>query len=534
MIFLLALFLATTREDAFSQNLDPNSIIDFHLQPPLNDHKGWVIGVNQSSTRCFAMAAFQDETAVWLGVGDAGNDFLVAFANRAWSSIEDRKTYDLEIVYNRKAWRGVFAGFVYGDAMGLVARDLSHDFVIDFAKSLGFEIRYQGKPIGRLSLEGSRGALTAAISCAQDLTKHEDPFAASGAQADPFAARPPAAGDISLVGAPEVKLGFGPDMPKIANEWGLSVEEAGVVEAAVTSTDRSLVLRFLPSRKENFFPVTCKYSIALYSANDKPGQGTMAAWSASRVAGTDQKGMVELKLAGGPIQVFTEPDDYFGGRSFEYDFNLGQVTATSIEVTAPRAPEVKPARFEFQSFETVLNYLCASTQTVRPDGENALSPQATSRSGPLRGRCRMEVCDWSVLRSKAVLWADRRGALLKVEVIAGDSKHSSEGEYPNEFSDGVKAAWDSKPHEYFVFCSKSFPSVIWPIADGKYLVQRPDFKNLSSTLESSAIAYAEDCHRVALYTELSPEDFADRFGYQPAAPYEGELTAPYKVFDLVK
>lgn len=536
LIFILAaLVMAALRQQALGQATEPNSIIDFQLQEPLRDYKGWTVGVNQSHTRCFAFAAFQGETAVWLGVGDAGNDFLIAFANRAWSSIENNKAYDLEVVYNRKNWRGTFSGFTFGDSMGMVARGLSEDFVVDFGQSLGFEIHYQGKSIGRLSLEGSKAALGAAISCAQDLTKPGDPFAQSDAQSDPFAAKRPVAGDISLVGGPEVMLGFGVDMPKIGNEWSLGVEEAGVVEAAVTSTDRSLVLRFLPSRKEDYFPVTCRYSIALYSANDTPEQGTMAGWSASRVAGTDLNSMVELKLAGGPIRVFTEPNDYFGGRSFDYDFNLGHVMATSIEVTAPRAPEVKPARFEFQNFETVLNYLCASTQTVRPDGENVLSPQATNRSGPLRGRCRMEVCDWSVLRSKTILWADRRGALLKVEVIAGDSKHSSEGEYPNEFSDGVKVAWDSKTHEYFVFCSKSFPSVIWPIASGKYLVQRPDFKNLSSNLESSAITYSEDCHRAALYIELSPEDFADRFGYQaPAGPTEAELATPFEIFDFVK
>jgi len=536
LIFILAtLVMAVLRQQALGQATEPNnSIIDFQLQEPLRDYKGWTVGVNQSHTRCFAFAAFQSETAVWLGVGDAGNDFLIAFANRAWSSIENGKAYDLEVVYNRKNWRGTFSGFTFGDSMGMVARGLSEDFVVDFDRSPGFEIRYQGKSIGRLSLEGSKAALGAAISCAQDLTKHEDPFAASGAQADPFAAQPPTVGDFSLVGTPEVTLGFGPDMPKIGNKWSLGVEEAGVVEAAITSTDQSLVLRFMPSRKESFFPVTCKYSIALYSANEKPGQETMAGWSASRVAGTDRQGMVELKLAGNPIRIFTEPDDYYGGRSFEYDFNPGQVKATLIEAVAPLAPKIKPARFEFSSFETVLNYLCASTQTTRPDGENVLSPEATSRSGPLRGRCRMEVCDWSVLRSKTVLWADGRGGLLKVEVFAGESKHAAEDGYPNEFSDKVRVSWDSKPHEYFVFCSKSFPSVLWPIANGKYLVQRPDYKNLSSTFESSAIAYAEDCHRVALYTELSPNDFADQFGYQPAAPNEVELANPYEVFDLAK
>ncbi|MFZ5674359.1 MAG: hypothetical protein ACOZAM_15475 [Pseudomonadota bacterium] len=410
LIFTLAILLtAAMRQQVFGQAIETNSIIDFQLQEPIKNHEGWLIGVNQSGTRCYATAVFENQTTVWLGIGDDSNDFLIAFSNRSWSSIEAGNVYDLEVAYNRQPWRGSFAGFIYGDAMGLVARGLSKEFVMDFGRSLGFEIRYQGKSIGRLSLAGSKGALAAAISCAQDFVRPGDPFARPNTQSDPFAARQPAAGDISLVGSPEVKLGFGPDMPKFGSEWRLGVEEAGVVEAELTSADLSLVLHLSPSRKENFFPVTCKYSITVYGTKDKPAPGTVASWSADRVAATDQKGMVELSFAGGPIRTFTEPSDYYGGRTFEYDFNSDQVAATSIEVSVPSSPEIKPVRFNFQGFLEVLNYICASTQTVRTDGQNVLSPDATSRSGPRLGRCHMDDCSWSVLRSKTLLWADPPG-----------------------------------------------------------------------------------------------------------------------------
>jgi hypothetical protein len=532
---LAAILLATMPQPALSQFQKPNTIIDFQLQRPFKEYKGWTVAVNRSQTRCFAMTMFQDQTAVWLGVSPAGNDFLIAFANRAWSSVEAGKTYELEVAYNRRNWRGTFTGFAYGEVIGLVSTGLNEDFVADFGRSPSFEIRYQGKLIGRLSLQGSKAALLAAMACAGELTKPGDPFALQSAQADPFAAQQAGDGDISLADAPGVKLEFGEDMPRIGSEWSLGVDERDVVDATIASTDQTLVLRLSPARKENEFPVKCKYSVALYSPAGKPAPGTMASWSAGRMAATDQNSLVQLQLAGGSINTFTEPDDFYGGRAFDFDFNPSHVAATSIEVSVPSLPNIKPVKFEFQNFETVLSYLCASTQTVGFDGENALSPEAISRGGVRRELCRMETCNWSVVRSKAVLWADYRGALIRVETIEGRSEHPGEEDYPTELTDSVKVAWNSKPYEYHVFCSKGLPTVIWSTDQGKYKAEYVDFTKASGVSEAAALRYSEDCHRTRLHRDLTTSVFAEHFGYRAAnPPAETELAHPYDIFKLVK
>lgn len=532
---LAALALATAQYRVLGQALEPNTIIDFQLEEPIKDYKGWRVGRNQTGTRCYAIATFENQTTVWLGVGDAGNDFLIAFANRAWSSVENGKAYDLDVAYNRRNWRGTFSGFIFGEMMGLVSRGLSEKFVIDFGRSAGFEILYQGKSLGRLSLNGSGAALGAAISCARELTKPTDPFAQPPAGADPFAAQASTAGDISLVGGPEIKVSLGPDLPKFGNEWRFGVEEAGLVEAELTSSDGSLNIHFQPSPQENEFPVRCKYVITIYGANDKPASKTVAEWSANRLPATDQQGMVELRFGGEPIRTYTEPGDYYGGRSFEYEFNSDHLAARSLEVAVPSSPDISSAKFEFRYFRSALEYLCGSSRTVGYDGQNAVAPDATSRSGPRPGRCHMDVCSWSVVRSKTVLWSDRRGALLRIEAIGGASEHKNDsGGYPTEFTDKVRVEWDTKLYEYHVFCSKSLPAVIWSTEKDKYAADYIDFPALYGAIETSARLYAEECHRAGLYSAITPEAFAEQFGYGAIPGQGAELASPFDIFNLVK
>lgn len=147
----------------------------------------------------------------------------------------------------------------------------------------------------------------------------------------------------------------------------------------------------------------------------------------------------------------------------------------------------------------------------------------------------MDVCSWSVVRSKTVLWADRRGALLRIEATGGASEHKDDsGGYPTEFTDKIKVEWDSKLYEYHVFCSKSLPAVIWPAEDGKYAADYIDFTALNGAMETSARLYAEDCHRAGLYSVMTPEAFVEQFGYRAVGSQGAEFADPFDILNLAK
>lgn len=159
---------------------------------------GWDISFYPGSAGCQAFAQFEAGTAFFIGF-DNNSDVLaldVTLLDNHWTSIEDGKDYPIEVQFgNESPWTMNMNGVVMDGYPGLnimidAASDEASLFVDEFQRKTSMEWRYGTVTLGRYTLRGSRRAFDEVIACQRsylDAMSPNDPFAASGRKADPFA-----------------------------------------------------------------------------------------------------------------------------------------------------------------------------------------------------------------------------------------------------------------------------------------------------------------------------------------------------------
>ncbi|MGL4286896.1 MAG: S1C family serine protease [Phreatobacter sp.] len=146
--------------------------------------RGWDVGLNERFGGCVATTRYTDETTVWIGFTGNGDSAFFAVTNPNWASLERSREYALSFrAASGRRWNGRFVGFeqLPGEK-GLAAFGLRKAFIVDLALSEGIEVIFEGRPITRLSLDGSSAAIEGIVTCHQQ-------FAFNPRQADGRSAR---------------------------------------------------------------------------------------------------------------------------------------------------------------------------------------------------------------------------------------------------------------------------------------------------------------------------------------------------------
>ena len=155
----------------------------------------WQIRVDPTlGATCFMMAEFVDGSV--LRVGHEESVVHVILGNPNWRSIEYGRVYPIELaVGDREPWSGDSVGFSFDPPESQaflrmdIESDLSNDFLTQVMQERFMVVRYAGKEILQLSLDGSFRATLKMAECQREVDKYRpDPFedAATG-QDDPFA-----------------------------------------------------------------------------------------------------------------------------------------------------------------------------------------------------------------------------------------------------------------------------------------------------------------------------------------------------------
>jgi S1-C subfamily serine protease len=126
---------------------------------------GWNVGFSNGVGGCLAAAKYRDQTTVWFGFAGEKPSAYIAFSNPQWRSVEVDGRYDLQLVMGRTTWNGEFAGFERNDEKGVFSSNLKTEFMVELAESGGVSVFLNRRRIAALSLDGSRRALEAVISC---------------------------------------------------------------------------------------------------------------------------------------------------------------------------------------------------------------------------------------------------------------------------------------------------------------------------------------------------------------------------------
>lgn len=126
---------------------------------------GWDVGFSSKIGGCLAAGTYRDRTTVRFGfVGDKVSAYI-AFSNPQWRSIEVDGRYYLQLVMGGTNWHGEFIGFGRHEEKGVFSVDLKPEFMVELAESGGVKVLLNRRRITTLSLDGSRHALEAVISC---------------------------------------------------------------------------------------------------------------------------------------------------------------------------------------------------------------------------------------------------------------------------------------------------------------------------------------------------------------------------------
>ena len=141
---------------------------------------GWTIGFSESTGGCLATATYRDETTVWLGFSAGRDRAYIAFTNPKWQSIEVGGGYDLQLLMSRGNWKGQFFGLERKDEKGIYANNLKTGFIEDLAESGGVRVLLNRRMVSAVSLDGSRKALLAAISCQREYMEASNGGAETG------------------------------------------------------------------------------------------------------------------------------------------------------------------------------------------------------------------------------------------------------------------------------------------------------------------------------------------------------------------
>lgn len=132
---------------------------------------------------CFISAEYEEDTSLRFGFlswSDSINAYIVV-SNRDWQSIEDGKSYEIEVEFGETgAWNADASGTNIDGRPGLMillGSDNLADFMTEFMEQHYVVIRYEGKEIERMGLEGTYKGGELLLECQQYMEqKASDPF----------------------------------------------------------------------------------------------------------------------------------------------------------------------------------------------------------------------------------------------------------------------------------------------------------------------------------------------------------------------
>ncbi|NEV77957.1 trypsin-like peptidase domain-containing protein [Rhodopseudomonas sp. BR0C11] len=138
---------------------------DLNIDKSFGKVSGWDVGFSKSVGGCLAAATYQDRTTVWFGFAGDKPSAYIAFTNPRWASVEVDGQYDMQLVMGRTRWNGEFMGFERSNEKGVFSGNLKTEFMVELAESGGVGVFLNRRRVAALSLDGSRRALEAVLSC---------------------------------------------------------------------------------------------------------------------------------------------------------------------------------------------------------------------------------------------------------------------------------------------------------------------------------------------------------------------------------
>ncbi|WBU27650.1 serine protease [Rhodopseudomonas palustris] len=138
---------------------------DLNIDKSFGKVSGWDVGFSKSVGGCLAAATYQDRTTVWFGFAGDKPSAYIAFTNPRWASVEVDGQYDMQLIMGRTRWNGEFIGFERSTEKGVFSGNLKTEFMVELAESGGVGVFLNRRRVAALSLDGSRRALEAVLSC---------------------------------------------------------------------------------------------------------------------------------------------------------------------------------------------------------------------------------------------------------------------------------------------------------------------------------------------------------------------------------
>ena len=164
----------------------------------------------------------------------------------------------------------------------------------------------------------------------------------------------------------------------------------------------------------------------------------------------------------------------------------------------------------------------------------AAAPAADPYAGAFIAGCRQGGCSWTKVLS--VRTVSKTGAgVLKVETsLVGESDHRG-ADSPSVYSRAIPIAWEKKPVETYVFCSRKQPSIAFQdrwSGKGAWFGHLLDPFETYGYNEGSARTYIRVCHGARALDQLDRPALLRSLGYRPGTRNEQvDLRAPT---DLLK
>jgi S1-C subfamily serine protease len=143
---------------------------DYSLDRDVDNVRGWRIAANQTRRGCLAVASYQSGTVIEVGFDQRTDSAFMLYANRDWTFLQAGARYDIALTFDgRKRWKGTALGVRAGTLPGLALEKIKSEFVLDFANYSSVRLEFRGRRLDGFNLTGTRAAVTATLSCTQDL-----------------------------------------------------------------------------------------------------------------------------------------------------------------------------------------------------------------------------------------------------------------------------------------------------------------------------------------------------------------------------
>ena len=205
LLFVVAFALPAAATNAYSPDRHVDTV------------RGWRIAANEIRKGCLAFASYQSGTVIEVGFDRRRDSAFMLYANRGWTFVEPGTRYDITLTFDgRKRWNGTALGVRAGEFPGLALETIKSEFILDFANYSSVRIDFRGRRLDGFDLSGTRAAVSAVLSCTQDVRDGRLIIAEDRPAPSPKPAETAA--------TPEPKKG-----PSLSTGTGFFVSEAGHV-----------------------------------------------------------------------------------------------------------------------------------------------------------------------------------------------------------------------------------------------------------------------------------------------------------------